>query len=151
MWECASVFEEPGPSPAVLVAAATRRLRGARWRRARLIQVYAGVVLAALVALACLLAYEAGQDSHAKTSITTLTGVASTNVTHQTVVMAEGWTYNVPRGVAYIDSHGTEVDGRRPPCLRPGHEAPITFGMVPLGGNVGTRTVVWVRCGARAT
>jgi hypothetical protein len=121
--------------------------RRAPWR------VYAVLVLAALIVVGGLLGYVLGRGATSKTSVTTVTGVAYTNASHQTVVTTGGWTYNVPRGVAWVNSQGSEVDGSGPPpCLRPGRSAPITFGMTPVvvgGSAIGIRAVVWVECGVR--
>ena len=118
-----------------------------RWR------ICAGLVAIAVIGLGFYLAYDLGRGSASSSSVTVRSGVAFTNASHETVVTLDGWTYNVPRGVAWINSQGAEADGSpaAPPCLRAGRSAPITFGTtwVPVGGASGVRiqAVVWVKCG----
>ena len=47
----------------------------------------------ALAVVACLLAYVLGRDARPRASVTTLTGVAYADATHQTEVTAGGSTY----------------------------------------------------------
>jgi hypothetical protein len=66
-------------------------------------------------------------------------------------VASDGWTYNVPLDVPWIDDAGVLHDGGRPACLATGITAnvPIKFASVDVstGGN-GWRQVVWVDCRA---
>lgn len=61
----------------------------------------------------------------------------------------DGWVYDVPLDMTWIDANGTWHQGSRPDCLPPSGElaGPITFAAGEVTGNGETwRPVVWVSC-----
>lgn len=63
-------------------------------------------------------------------------------------VEVDGWTYNIPLDVEWLDANHTWHDNGRPDCLPPANvNVPVTFGSVDVtGGSLGWRQVVWVAC-----
>lgn len=63
-------------------------------------------------------------------------------------VEVDGWTYNIPLDVVWIDELGTWHDSGRPACLQPGAIVPaLRFGSVTATIDGTTwRPVVWVDC-----
>ena len=65
-------------------------------------------------------------------------------------VEVDGWTYNIPLDVEWLDASGAWHESGRPDCLPPTNvTVPVTFGSIDLTDtNLGWRQVVWVACGA---
>jgi hypothetical protein len=63
-------------------------------------------------------------------------------------VVVDGWLYNIPLDIEWLDANHSWHDHGRPDCLPPANvSVPVTFGSVDLtGDSLGWRQVVWVAC-----
>jgi len=69
----------------------------------------------------------------------------------QISAFSQGWSYEIPLHVRWLDSTGGWHEGSRPVCLpASGSRTPVKFGWVPVHapgpGDVSWRTVIWVDC-----